>query len=103
MGCIVFGPRCEEVTGEWRKPHKLHDLYCSPNIVRVSKMRRMRWAGHVAYMGERRGVCRVLGKPERKRLLGKPRRRWEDNMKLYLQELGCGGINKTELAQDKDR
>jgi hypothetical protein len=103
MGCVVFGPRYEEVTGDWRKPHKLNCLYCSPNIVRVIKLRRMRWAGHVAYIGVSRGVYRVLlGKPERRRPLEKPRRRWEDNIKLYLQELGCGGINETELAQNKD-
>ena len=77
---------------------------CSPNIFGVIKFRRMRWAGHVAYMGEMRIVYRVLmGKPKGKRPLGKPRRRWEGNIKLYLQELGCGGINWTEVAQDKDR
>jgi hypothetical protein len=75
----------EEVTGEWRKFHneELHDLYSSPNIVRVMKSRRMRWAGHVARMGEGRGVHRVLvGNPEGKRPLGRPRRRWEDNIKV---------------------
>ena len=74
----IFGPRRDEVTGEWRKLHneELNDMYCSPNIVRVIKSRRMRWAGHVARMGERRDVCRVLvGKPEGKRPLGRPRRR----------------------------
>jgi len=75
MGCIVFGLRWEEVTGEWKKSHKLNDLYGSPNIVGVIKLRRMRWAVHVAYMGEMRGVYRVLlGKPERKRPLGRSRR-----------------------------
>jgi len=81
----IFGPKRQEVTGEWRKLHneELNDLYCSPNIVRVIKLRRMRWAGHVACMGERRGVYRVLvGKPEGKRPLGKPKRRWEDNIKI---------------------
>jgi len=63
----MFGPRREEVTGEWGKPHELNDLYCSPKIVWVIKLRRMRWAGHVVHMGERRGVNRVLlRKPERK-------------------------------------
>ena len=75
----VFGPKRDEVTGEWRKLHneELSDLYSLPNIVRVVKSRRMRWAGHVARMGEGRGVHRVLvGKPEGKRPLGRPRRRW---------------------------
>jgi hypothetical protein len=74
----IFGPRRDEVTGEWRRFHneELNDLYSSPNIVRVIKQRRMGWAGHVAYMGEERGVYRVLvGKPEGKRPLGRPRRR----------------------------
>ena len=90
----IFGPKRDEIRGEWRKLHKeeLNDLYCSPNIVRVIKLRRMRWAGHVARMGEGKGVYRVLvGKPERKRPLGKPRLRWEDNIKMDLQEVGCGG------------
>jgi hypothetical protein len=88
----IFGPKGDEVTGEWRKHHneEIHDLYSSPNIVRVIKSRRMRWAGHVARMGEGRGVYRVLvGKPEGKRPLGRPRRRWEDNIKVDLQEFGC--------------
>ena len=76
----IFGPKRDEVTGEWRKLHneELNDLYCSPNIVRVIKSRRMRWVGHVARMGERRGVYRVLvGKPEGKRPLGRPSNKWE--------------------------
>ena len=78
---------------------ELNDLYCSPNIVRVIKCRRMRLAGHVARMGKRRGVCRVLvGKPEGKRPLGRPRRRWEDNIKMDLQEVGCRGLDWIELA-----
>ena len=84
----VFGPKRDEVTGEWRKLHneELSDLYSLPNIVRVVKSRRMRWAGHVARMGEGRGVHRVLvGKPEGKRPLGRPRRKWEDNIKMDLQ------------------
>ena len=85
----IFGPKRDEVTGKWRKLHnELNDLYCSPNIVRMIKSRRMRWAGHVACMGEGRGVYRVLvGKPEGKRPLGRPRRRWEDNIKMYFQEV----------------
>ena len=92
----IFGPRRDGVTGEWRKLHneELNDLYCSPNIVRVIKSRRMRWAGHVARMGEEESVHRVLvGKPEGKRLLGRPRCRWEDNIKMDLLEVGCGGID----------
>jgi len=96
----------DEVTGEWRKQRneELNDLYSSPNIFRVIKSRRMRWAGHVARMGERRGVYRVLvGKPVGKRPLGRPRRRWEDNIKMNPQEVGCGGMGWMELAQDRDR
>jgi len=90
----IFGPKRDEVTVEWRKlrNEELNDLYCSLNIVRVIKSRRMRWVRHVARMGERRGVYRVLvGKPEGKRPLGRPRRRWEDGIKVDLQEVGCGG------------
>jgi hypothetical protein len=88
----IFGPRRDEVMGEWKRLHneELIDLYSSPNIVRVIKSRRMRWEGHVVRMGERRGAYRVLvGKPEGKRPLGRPRRRWEDNMKKGLREVGC--------------
>ena len=87
----VFGSKWEEVTGEWRKLHneELRDLYSLPNVVRVVKSRRMRWAGHVARMGEGRGVHRVLvGKYEGKKPLGRPRRRWEDNIKIDLREVG---------------
>jgi len=96
----VFGPKRDEVTGEWRKLHNvLSDLYSSPNIVRVVKSRRMRWAGHVARMGEGRGVYRVLVvKPEGKRPLGSPRRIWEDNIKMDLQEVGRGCEDWMELA-----
>jgi len=90
----IFGPKRDEVTGEWRKlqNEELNDLYCSPSIGRVIKSRRMCWAGHVARMGERRDVYRVLvGKPEGKRPLGRPTRRWEDNIKIDLREVGCGG------------
>jgi hypothetical protein len=91
---------------EWRKLHnvELNDLYSLPNIVRVVKSRRMRWARHVARMRERRGVHRVLGrKPEGKRPVGRPRRRWEDNIKRDLQEVGEGGGDWMERAQDRDR
>jgi hypothetical protein len=87
----VFGPKRDKVTEKWRKLHneELNDLYSLPNVVRVVKSRRMRWAGHVAYMGEDRGVHRVLvAKTEGKRPLGRPRRRWEDNIKMDLQEVG---------------
>jgi len=89
----IFGPRRDEVTGEWRRLHnvELNGLYCSPNIVRVIKWRRMRWAGHVARMGEEREVYKVLvGKPEGKRPLGRPRRRWVDNIRMDLW--GEGGV-----------
>jgi len=102
----VFGPKKDEVTGEWRKLHneELNDLYSSPNIVRVVKSRRMRWAGHVARMGEDRGLHRVLvGKPEGKRPLGRPGRRWEDNIKVDLQEVGGVHGDWMEMAQDRDR
>ena len=102
----VFGPKREEVTGEWGKLHneELSDLYSLPNTVRVVKSRIIRWAGHVARTGERRGVHRVLvGKPEEKRPLGRPRRRWEDNIKMDLQEVGRSCGDWVELAQDRDR
>jgi len=90
----VFGPKMDEVTGEWRKLHieELKYFYSLSKIVRVVKSRRMRWAGHVARMGEGRGIHRVLvGKPEGKRTLGRPRRRWEDNIKMDPREEGGGG------------
>jgi hypothetical protein len=83
---------------------ELHDLYYSPNIVRVIKSRRMRWVGYVARVGEERGVYKVLvGKPEGKRPLGRPRRRWEDNIRLDLKEVGYGVMDWIGLAQDRDR
>ena len=83
---------------------ELNDLYCSPNIVRVIKSRRMRWAGHVARMEEGRGVHKVLvGKPEGQRPLGRPRHRWEDNIKMDLEEVGRGCGDWVELAQDRGR
>jgi hypothetical protein len=96
----IFGPKREE-DGSWRKLHndELHRLYSSPNTVRVIKSRRMGWAGHVARMREGRGIYRVLvGKPEGKRPLGRPRRRWEDNIKMDLMEIGIGGANWIRLA-----
>jgi len=102
----LFGPRRDEVTGEWRRLYneELNDLYSSPNNVRVIKSRRMSWAGHVACMGEERGIYRVLvGKPEGRRPLGRPRRRWVDNIKTDLLEVGCGYMDWIGLAQDRDR
>ena len=101
----IFGPKRDKVTGEWSKLHnkELDDLYSSSNIVRVIKSRRMRQAGHVAHMEEGIGVYRV-GKPEGRRPLGRPRHRWEDNIiKMDLQEVGCGGMDWIELAQDRNR
>jgi hypothetical protein len=102
----IFSLKKDEIIGEWRKLHneKFSDLYCSHNVVQVIKSRRMRWVGYLACMGERRGVYRDLaGKPKGKRLLGKPRCRWEDNIKMNLQEVGCGGMDWIELVQDRDR
>jgi hypothetical protein len=99
----ISGPKSEE-DGSWRKLHndELHSLYSSLNIVRVIKSRRMRWAGYVARMGEGRGVYRVLvGRPEGKRPLGRPRRRWEDNIKMDVREIGIVRVNWIELAQDR--
>jgi hypothetical protein len=92
----IFGPKRDGVTGGWRKLHneELHNLYSSPRIIRIIKSRRMRWAGHVARMGEKRNVCRLLvGKPEGKRSLGRPRRRWIDNIE----------IEWVGVAQDRDK
>jgi hypothetical protein len=99
----IFGPKREE-DGSWRKLHnyELNNLYSSPNIVRVIKSRRMRCAGHVARTGEGRGFYRVLvGRPEGKRPLGRPRRRWEDNIKMDRREIGIDGANWIQLAQDR--
>jgi hypothetical protein len=100
----IFGPRRDEVTGDWRRVHneELNDLYSS-NIVWVIKSRRMRWAGRVARMGEERGAYRVLvAKLEGKRPMGRPRRRWVD-IRMNLQEVGCGYMDWIGLAQDRDR
>ena len=91
---------------EWRRLHneELNDLYSSPNIVRVIKSRRTRWAGHVARMDEERRMYMILvGKPEGRRPMGRPRRRWVDNIRMDLQEVGCGYMNWTGLSQDRDR
>jgi hypothetical protein len=100
----IFGPKSDEGTGEWRKLHsgELYNLYSSPDIIRQIKSRRMRWEEHVACMGEGRNVYRVLvGKPEGKRPLGRPRRRWEDGIKMTLGGL-VGGVECIHLAQDGD-
>ena len=102
----VFGPKRDEETGEWGKLHneELSDLYSLRSIVRVVKSRRMRWAGHVARMGEGRGVHRVLvRKLEGKSPLGRPRRRWEDNINMDIREVGGSCVDRMELAQDRDR
>jgi hypothetical protein len=93
-----------EVYGSWRKLHndELHILYSSPNIVRMIKLRRMRWVGHGAHMGEVRGVYRVLvGRPKCKRPLGRPRHRWEDNIKMDIRGRGINGVNWIQLARDR--
>jgi hypothetical protein len=102
----IFGPKRDEVTGGWRKLHdeELHGLYSSPSIARVIKSRRMRWAGHVASMGEARGAYNILvGRPEGRRALGRPRRRWEHNIKTDLRETGFGDMDWIHLAQDWER
>jgi hypothetical protein len=101
----IFSPKRDEVTGEWRKLHneELYYLYSSPNIIKTIKSRRMRWAGHVARMGEKRTAYRILvGKPEGRRPLGKLRRRWVDNIKMDLKEIGWDGVDWVALAQDRD-
>jgi hypothetical protein len=102
----IFGPKRDEVTGKWRKLHneEIHNLYSSPDIIRKIKSRRMRWAGHVARMGVGRNVYRVLvGRPEGKRPLERPRRRWKDGIKMDLREIGWVGVEWIHLAQDRDR
>jgi hypothetical protein len=101
----IFGPKRDGVTGRWRKLYteELHDLYSSPSIIRI-KSRRMRWAGHVARMGEKGNVYGLLvGKPEGKRLLGRPRHRWIDNIKMDLLEIGLNVVDWIGLARDRDR
>jgi hypothetical protein len=102
----IFEPKRDEVTGGLRKMHdeELHGLYSSPGIIRVIKARRMRWAGHVARMREVRGAYNILvGRPEGRRPLRRPRRRWEDNIKMDLREIGFGDVDWIHLAQDRDR
>jgi hypothetical protein len=102
----IFGPKRDEVTGSWRKLHneELHGLYSSPSIIRVIKARRMRWAGLVARMGEVRDAYNILvGRPEGRRSLGRPRRRWEDNIKMDLREIGFWDVDWIHWAQDRDR
>jgi hypothetical protein len=102
----VFGPKRVEVMGEWRKLHnkELHDLYSSPSIIRIIMWRRMRWSGHVARMGEKRNAYRLLvGKPEGKRPLGRPRLRWVNNIRMDLGEVGWGDVDWIGLAQDRNR
>jgi len=103
---LLFLPKRDEVTREWRQLHveELNDLYSSPNIVRVIKARRMRWAGRLARIWEGRGVYKVLvGKPAGQRPLGRPKHRWENNIKMDVQEVGCRGMDWIELALDRDR
>jgi hypothetical protein len=102
----IFGLKTDEVTGEWRKLHseELHNLYSSPDIIRQVKSRRMRWARNVARMAEERKLYTVLvGKPEGKRPLGRPRCRWEDGIRMDLREIGLEGVDWIRLAQHRDR
>jgi hypothetical protein len=102
----IFRPKRDEVTGDWRKLHneELHGLYSWPSIVRVIKARRMRWAGNVARIGEMRGAYNILiGRPEGRRPLGRPRRRWEDNIKPDLWEIGFGDVDWINWVQDRDK
>ena len=102
----IFGTKKNKGAGKWRKLHNetLNDLYSSPNIVRVIKSRKMRWAGHVALIEESRGVYRgLVGKTEGKKPFGRPKHRWEDNIKIELQEVGCGDMDWIDLARDRDR
>jgi hypothetical protein len=102
----IFGPKRDEVNGEWRKLHneELHNLYSSPDIIRQIKSRQMRWAGHVARVEEERKVYKVLvGKPKGKRALRRPRHRWEDGIRMDLRQIGWGGgVDWIQLAQDRD-
>jgi hypothetical protein len=102
----IFGPKRDEVTGEWRKLHnkELHDLYSLPSITRITKARRMRWVGHLARMGEKRKAYRLLvGKPEGRRPLGRSKHRWLGNIRMDLVEVGWGDVDWIGLPQDRDR
>jgi hypothetical protein len=101
----MFGPKREEVAGGLRRLHnKRHNLHASPNVVRGMKSRRMRWTVHVVRVGEIRSAYKILiGKPERKGLLGRPRRRWEDNIRMDLREIGWEIVDWMHLAQDRDQ
>jgi hypothetical protein len=102
----ICGPKRDGVTGGWRKlrNEELQNLHCSPSIIRIIKSGRMRWAGHVARMGEKRNVYRLLvGKPEGKRPIGRPRRRWMENIKMDLLEIGLRVVDWIGLAQDRYR
>ena len=102
----IFGPKWDEVTRKWRKLHKeeLNDLYCSPNIVRVIKFEKNEMGGACSAYGDKRGIYRVLvGELEGRIPLGRPSRQWEDNIKMDIQEVGCGGMDWIELAQGRDR
>jgi hypothetical protein len=102
----IFGPRRDEVMEDWRKVHneELRDLYSSSSIIRIIKSRRMRWVGHVARMEEKRNAYKLLvEKPEEKRPLGRSRRRWVDNIRMDLGEVGWGGVDWIGLAQDRNR
>jgi hypothetical protein len=102
----ISGPKRDGVTGKWRKLHneELHDLCSSPSIIRIVKARRMRWAGHVTRMGEKRNAYRLLvGKPEGRKPLGRPRRRWLDNIRTDLVEMGWSDVDWIGLAQDRGR
>jgi hypothetical protein len=101
----IFGPKRDEITGGWRKLHneELHTLYCSPSIIRMIMSKRMRWAGHVARMEEKRNACRIfVGEPEGKRPLGRPRRRWLDNIYMDLREIVWDGVDWIDVSQDRD-
>jgi hypothetical protein len=102
----IFGPMKDKITEEWRRLYKeeIYDLYSSPNNIRVTKSRRMRWAGHVARIDARRGGYMVLvGRPDGKRLLERHRRRWEDNINMNIQQVGWRGMDWIDLAEDRDR
>jgi hypothetical protein len=102
----IYGPKRDKVTGDWRKLHnkELRDLYSSPSIIRIIKSRRMRWVSHVVRMGEKRNEYRLfVRKPEGKRPLGRPRRRWVDNIRMDIGEVGWGDVDWIDLAKDKIR